>query len=101
MQRKRFEYGTWSWIILSGATVGAAVFAVWEGLQQNYFQDLDDRTLHYLYITRGIAPAFFLAAWAACIVMAQRRAYIARLRRSEMKYRAGQTVLAFGGIVNT
>jgi two-component system sporulation sensor kinase A/two-component system, sporulation sensor kinase E len=63
------------------------VFAVWEVIQQNYFQDLDHRTLHYLYITRGIALAFLLATWAACIILAYRRSLIAQLRRSEMKYR--------------
>ncbi len=81
--------GRWSWVCLalSGATVAAVVFAVWELLQRNYFQDLDYRTLHYLYITRGIALAFFLAGWAACIIMAYRHAVLDRLRRSEMEYR--------------
>ncbi len=87
MQRKLFEQGAWLWIVLSGATVSAAVFAVWEVIQQNYFQGLDYPTLHYLYITRGIALAFFLAAWAAGIVITHRRAAITQLRRSDMKYR--------------
>ena len=69
MHRRLIVQGAWLWIVLSGATVSAAVFAVWEVIQQNYFQDLDYPTLHYLYITRGIALAFFLAAWAACIVV--------------------------------
>jgi hypothetical protein len=30
MQRKVFEHGTWLWIVLSGATVSAVVFAIWE-----------------------------------------------------------------------
>jgi hypothetical protein len=48
MRRKLFKHGAWLWIVLNGATVSAAVFAVWEVIQQNYFQGLDYRTLHYL-----------------------------------------------------
>ncbi|MBI3327611.1 MAG: PAS domain S-box protein [Nitrospinae bacterium] len=78
---------SWVWVVLSGASVAAVVFAAWELIQQNYFQHLEARTLHYLYITRGIALAFFLVAWAACIIVAHRRSAIEHLRRSEMKYR--------------
>lgn len=78
---------TWVWIGLSAVTVVAAVFAIWEVIAHNYFQDLDYRTLHYLYITRGIALSLLLTAWAVCIVLAHHRAYIAQLRESEMKYR--------------
>ena len=59
MRRQMFEHGAWLWIVLSGVTVSAVVFAIWEMIQHNYFQDLDYHTLHYLYITRGIALAFF------------------------------------------
>ena len=41
MQQKLFEPGACLWTVLSGATVSAAVFAVWEVVQQNYFQNLD------------------------------------------------------------
>jgi PAS domain S-box-containing protein len=87
MRRRLFDQRGWLWLTLSGATVSAAVFAVWEVIQQNYFRHLEYSALHYLYITRGIALAAFLAAWAAGIVLAHRHSYIARLRRSEMKYR--------------
>ena len=86
IQRKLFEQAARLRIVLSGATVSAAVFAVCEVIQQNYFQSLNYHPLHYLYITRGIALAFFLVAWAACIVVAHCRATITWLRRLDMKY---------------
>jgi PAS domain S-box-containing protein len=72
---------------LSWAAVAAVVFAVWEFIQQSYFQHLDPHALQYLYITRGIALASCLLAWAACLVLAHRRVAFEQLRRSELKYR--------------
>lgn len=77
----------WLWLVISAVSAAAVVFAVWEVIAHKYFQDLDYRTLHYLYITRGIALAFFLAAWATCMVIAHRQSSVAQLRRSEMNYR--------------
>jgi PAS domain-containing protein len=87
MQQRLIEQGAYLWIVVSGATVSAAVFAVWEVIQQHNFQNLDYSTPHYLYITGAISLAFFPVAWAACIIVAHRRASITRLRRSAMKYR--------------
>lgn len=75
------------WIGLSAVTTVAAVFAVWEVIRHTYFQDLDYRTLYYLYFTRGIALAVLLSVWAACFVVAHRHAYITQLRESARKYR--------------
>jgi PAS domain S-box-containing protein len=78
---------TWWWIGLSAVTAVAVVFAVWEVIRYNSFQALDYRTLHYLYISRGIALAVLLTVWAFCFVLAHRQASIAQLRESERKYR--------------
>jgi hypothetical protein len=43
MQQKLFEQGACLWTVLGGAAVSAAVFTVWEVIQQNYFQNLDYR----------------------------------------------------------
>jgi len=78
---------SWVWVVLSATTIAAGVFALWELIQQQYFQDLDARTLHSLYITRGLALALLLVAWAACVVLTQRRAGLERWRSSERRYR--------------
>ncbi len=43
MQQKLFEQGTCLWTLLGGAAISAAVFAVWEVVQQNHFQNLGYR----------------------------------------------------------
>ena len=43
MQQKLFEQGARLWTVLGSVAVSAAVFAVWEVIQQNYFQNLDYR----------------------------------------------------------
>ena len=35
MYRKLLEHSAWLWIVLSGATVSAVVFAVWEVIQRS------------------------------------------------------------------
>ena len=75
------------WVLLSTATVVAVVFATWEMIAHTYFRDLNYRTLHFLYMTRSIALALLLTAWAVCIVLAHRRTYSAQLRQSDMNYR--------------
>jgi PAS domain S-box-containing protein len=75
------------WVLLSTATVVAVVFATWEMIAHHDFRDLNDRTLHFLYMTRSIALALLLTAWAVCIVLAHRRTYSAQLRQSDMNYR--------------
>ena len=81
--------GRWlkTWMVLSSASAAAAIFTIWEVLQRRYLPDLDPRAVRYLYVTRGIALAFFLAAWSACLVLVRRRSVMARLRGSESRYR--------------
>lgn len=64
----------WFWVtlMLSRITLAAIVFAAWELVENRFFRDLDYVTLHYLYITRGIASSLLLACWAAWYVLRQR-----------------------------
>ena len=97
-QTKRFppaysaDAGTqpWFWVTLtlSCITIVAVVFAVWELIENHFFRDLDYRTLHFLYITRGIASSLLLAFWAAWYVLRERRASEEQLRQSREHYRS-------------
>jgi two-component system, NtrC family, sensor kinase len=63
------------------------VFGAWELFENQFFRDADYVTLHYLYITRGIASSAALAFWAAWFVWRERRASEEDLRRSHERYR--------------
>jgi len=76
----------WATLLLSSVTLVAVVFAFWELVENRFFRDLDYVSLHYLYISRGIASSLLLAAWAAWFVLRQRRAVEAELRRSRERY---------------
>ena len=84
------ETQPWFWmtLTLSSITIVAFVFAVWELIENHYFRDLDYRTVHYLYITRGIASSLLLAFWAAWYVLRQRRASEQQLHQSREHYRS-------------
>lgn len=73
---------------LSCITILALVFSVWELIEHRYFRDFDYATLHYLYITRGIASSLLLALWAYWLIMRQRRRYEAELEHSYQRYRS-------------
>jgi PAS domain S-box-containing protein len=68
--------------MLSSVSIIAVVFAAWELVENRFFRELDYVTLHYLYITRGMASSLLLAVWAAWYVLHQRRRAEAELRRS-------------------
>lgn len=78
---------TWATLVISSITIVAVVFAAWELLEYRFFQHLDYVTLHYLYITRGIASSLLLAGWAAWYVVGKRRRHEEELRRSRERYR--------------
>jgi PAS domain S-box-containing protein len=80
----------WFWVTLtlSSITVVALVLAVWELLENRFFRNLDYVTLHYLYISRGIAVSLILAFWAAWFVLRERKEKEEHLRRSSERYRA-------------
>jgi PAS domain S-box-containing protein len=80
----------WFWLTLtlSSITIVAAVWAVWELIEAHFFRDLDYRTMHYLYVTRGIASSLLLAFWAAWYVLRQRRASEQQLHQSREHYRS-------------
>ncbi len=76
----------WGTLVLSSISIIAVVFAFWELVENHYFRDLNYVTLHYLYISRGVASSLLLAAWAAWLVLRQRRRAEAELRRSHARY---------------
>ena len=76
----------WGTLVLSSVSIIAVVFAFWELVENHYFRDLNYVSLHYLYISRGVASSLLLAAWAAWFVLRQRRHAEAELRRSHARY---------------
>src|SRR5512140_576550 len=77
----------WATLALSSITVVSVVFAAWELVQNHFFRGVDYVTLHFLYVTRGIASSLILAFWAAWFVLQQRRKSEEDLRRSRERYR--------------
>ncbi len=86
-QRGREGYWFWATLALSSVSIVAAVFAVWEVVQNEFFRHVDYVTVHYLYITRGISSSLLLAFWAGWLVARQRRRSEEQLRRSREHYR--------------
>ncbi len=78
----------WATLTLSSISVVALVLALWELIENRFFRHLDYVTLHYLYITRGIAVSMLLAFWAAWFVLRERKEKEERLRLSSQRYRA-------------
>lgn len=77
----------WATLTLSCITLVSAVFVAWEVVENRFFRYANYVTLHYLYITRGIASSLLLAFWAAWFVLRQRRKSEEELRRSRERYR--------------
>ena len=77
----------WATLTLSNITIVSVVFAAWELVENRFFRDATYLTLHYLYITRGIASSLLLAFWAAWFVLRQRRRHEEDLSRSRERYR--------------
>ena len=77
----------WATLALSSITIVSAVFAAWEVVENRFFRYANYVTLHYLYITRGVASSLLLAFWAAWFVLRQRRKSEEDLRRSRERYR--------------
>lgn len=78
----------WATLMLSSVSIVAVVFAAWELVENRFFREADYLSLHYLYITRGIASSLLLAFWAAWYVLRQRRRSEEELRLSREHYRA-------------
>src|SRR5438046_1188535 len=87
----------WATLTLSSITIVAVVFAAWELAENRFFRDADYVTLHFLYITRGVASSLLLSFWAAWFVLRQRRRSEEDLRRSHERYRG--LLEAFPGAV--
>ena len=76
----------WTTLTLSSITIVSVVFAAWELVENRFFRNADYLTLHYLYITRGVASSLLLAFWAAWFVLRQKRKSEEDLRRSRERY---------------
>ena len=87
----------WATLTLSSITIVSVVLAAWELAENRYFRNADYITLHFLYVTRGIASSLLLAFWAAWFVLRQRRKSEEDLRRSRERYRG--LLEAFPGAV--
>src|SRR5579864_7182357 len=87
----------WATLTLSSNTIVSVVLAAWELAENRFFRDANYVTLHYLYITRGVASSLILAFWAAWFVLRQRRQSEEDLRRSRERYRG--LLEAFPGAV--
>ena len=87
LRRSQEQRWLWATLTLSSISIAAVVFAVWEVVENRFFHHVDYLTLHYLYITRGIASSLLLAVWAAWYVMRQRRRSEEELRKSRERYR--------------
>lgn len=88
----------WFWItlLLSCLTVISIIFSIWELIEQRFFRDMNYRQLHYLYITRGVGSSLVLAAWAAWLVLMERRKHEKDLRRYRaMLVHAADAVVLF------
>lgn len=88
----------WATLTLSSITLVAVVFALWELVEYRYFREANYVTLHYLYITRGIASSLLLAFWAAWYVLRERKISEDALRRSHEWYR-GMLEVSPGAVV--
>src|ERR1035437_4760457 len=77
----------WATLTLSSLTIVSVVLAAWELVENRLFRYANYVTLHYLYITRGVASSLLLAFWAAWFVIRQRRKGEAELSRSRDLYR--------------
>ncbi|HWP93061.1 MAG TPA: ATP-binding protein [Thermodesulfobacteriota bacterium] len=75
MRHTRF----WATLILSSLTIVLFTFLLWELMENSLFEDLDYKTLHYLYITRGITVSLLLACWAAWFVWKEKLKHQERL----------------------
>ena len=87
----------WATLTLSSITIVSIVLAAWELAENRFFRNADYLTLHYLYITRGVASSLLLAFWAAWFVSRQKRKSEEDLRRSRERYRG--LLEAFPGAV--
>lgn len=86
-ERDRDRRWFWTTLILSSISIVATVFAIWELIEFRYFRNFNYVTLHYLYLTRGIASSLLLVCWAAWYVLRHRRQYEEQLHRSHEHYR--------------
>lgn len=68
---KRF----WITLIISSLTLLVLIFLLWELIEKNFFKHTDYTTLHYLYITRGMAVSLILAGWAVYFIWKEKLRY--------------------------
>lgn len=75
------------WFLFAALTIVAFVFGVWEIAEQNFLKDTSPHTVHYLFITRGLAVSILLAGWAVWIIFYYRIRFESELAVSEDRFR--------------
>ena len=75
------------WFLLAAISIVAFVFGVWEIIEQNFFTGETPHTIHYLFITRGLAVALLLAGWAVWTIFYFRIRFETELAVSEDRFR--------------
>lgn len=75
------------WFLLAALSIVAFVFGVWEIAEQNFLKDTTPFTIHFLFITRGLAVALLLAGWALWTIFYFRARFESELAVSEDRFR--------------
>lgn len=87
-------------IALGALTILAATFLVWELLETRFFGGLNQDTLHYLYVSRGIATGLLMAAWAAWVIQRHRAKVDARERQLTGRIMQMEKLSALGELLS-
>ena len=90
------------WFLFAALTIVAFVFGVWEIAEQNFLKDTSPYTVHYLFITRGLAVSILLAGWAVWIIFYYRIRFESELAVSEDRFRdivenSGDAIITVNG----
>ncbi len=60
-------------LALSCATIVLGLYLIWELFDKHFLEGADPKSIHFMYISRGVASAFLTASWAAWFVRRDRR----------------------------
>lgn len=81
------EHVRFGYLVFTSLIIVAAIFGLFELVEQTIFQDFSQETMRWLYISRGVVSSLLLMVWAAWTVYQYRDIYSERLKSTEAKYR--------------